>query len=55
MQDHNIDFPQQSLSLLMGVGVLAYHASQYEGRENIIADATWGESRIRPHNPDAEH
>ena len=48
MTPHSIDFPQQSLSLLLGVGALAYHANQYAGREDILANAAWDEPRVYP-------
>ncbi len=48
MTPHNIDFPQQTLSLLLGIGALSYRAAQYAGQEDILADAEWSEPRIYP-------
>jgi hypothetical protein len=38
MKASNIDFPQQTLSLLLGMGTLAYHAAAYAGREQVLFD-----------------
>ena len=39
MDPHNVDFAMQSLSLVLGMAVLADEASRYEGEEDIFADA----------------
>lgn len=39
MKASNIDFPQQTLSLLLGMGTLAYHAAAYAGREQVLFNA----------------
>ncbi len=41
MQPHNVDFARQSLSLVLGVGTLAYAAAHYEGDEDIYANIEW--------------
>lgn len=41
MGPHNIDFGTQSLSLVLGIGALAYEAAQYNGNEDILANAIW--------------
>jgi hypothetical protein len=46
MSPHNVDVARQSLSLMLGVGTLAYYAAQYKGNEDIYANATWNESRV---------
>lgn len=48
MTPHNVDYARQSLSLLLGVGALAHFASQYDGQENIYANAEWKEPRSYP-------
>lgn len=48
LSPHNWDFARQSLSLVLGLGSLAYHASRHEGREDIFADVEWQEPRIYP-------
>ncbi len=48
MTPHNVDFARQSLSLMLGLGALAYYAAQYEGREDILADAEWGKPTVYP-------
>lgn len=47
MVPHNVDFAHQSLSLLLGAAVLANEAAAYEGREDVFANATWGQERKR--------
>lgn len=37
----NVENAQQSLSLLLGIGALAYRASQYTGREDVLAGVNW--------------
>jgi hypothetical protein len=39
MKASNIDFPQQTLSLLLGMGTLAYHAAIYAGRKDLLLSA----------------
>jgi hypothetical protein len=46
MVPHNIDTPRQSLSLLLGLGALAYHTSLYSGQGDILEHADWAEPRI---------
>ena len=41
MHPHNVDMPIQSLSLVLGAGVLAREASEYKGQEDILENATW--------------
>ncbi len=41
MWSGGVESSQQSLSLLLGMGAMAYRASQYSGQENILADAGW--------------
>ena len=41
MTPRNVESSQQSLSLLLGMSAMAYHASQYDGREDILTDARW--------------
>lgn len=41
MGPHNIDFARQSLSLFLGLGTMAYHATKYNGTEDILAELTW--------------
>lgn len=48
MYTHNIDFARQSLSLILGVGALAYHASKYEGQEDILVDSEWDQPKFFP-------
>ena len=48
MIPHNIDSSHQSLSLLLGIGSLAYHASLYSGQEDILEQVDWAEPRIYP-------
>lgn len=48
---HNVDVARQSLSLVLGMGVLTHEASRYEGHEDIFADANWQEPRIYNINP----
>lgn len=38
---HNIDNWSQILSLILGVGTLAYEAAEYEGREDIFEEVSW--------------
>lgn len=45
MSPHNIDTARQSLSLVLGIGALAYYAVQYTGTEDIYADVEWREHR----------
>ncbi|HEU5004637.1 MAG TPA: hypothetical protein VFT49_00940 [Candidatus Saccharimonadales bacterium] len=45
---HNWDYARQSLSMVLGVGVLARHAAQYEGQEDIFAGVEWTEPREIP-------
>lgn len=46
MREHNIDTPIQFLSLFLGLGALAYRAAQYDGNEDIIAEANWEDTSI---------
>lgn len=48
LDPHNIDFARQSLSLILGVGALAYHAAQYKGHEDIFDEVEWSEPGIYP-------
>ena len=41
MSPHNVDFARQHLSQILGLGALAYRASQYEGKEDIFAETVW--------------
>jgi len=41
MSPHNTEFARQSLSLFLGLGTMAYHATQYNGTEDILAEVTW--------------
>lgn len=43
MQPHNIDGPLQSLSLVLGMGRLAYEAANYDGEEDILAGVEWAD------------
>lgn len=45
MKPRDVYFPVQTLSLLLGVGVLAYRAARYEGREDILDGAHWHDLR----------
>ncbi len=46
MTSNNVFDPRQSLSLALGMGALAYEAAQYPGREDVLADARWGEKEV---------
>jgi hypothetical protein len=48
MKPHNVDSPKRTLSQLLGVGTLAYHATLYDGSEDILAEAQWQEPQIYP-------
>ena len=48
MIPHNWDYARQSLSLVLGIGVLARCASRYQGQEDIFADADWEAPRTIP-------
>ncbi len=41
MTPHNVDFARQTLSHILGLGVLAHQAAEYEGQEDIYADTEW--------------
>lgn len=41
MSPMDVECSQQSLSLLLGIGAMAYRARQYAGREDILAGARW--------------
>lgn len=45
IEPHNVDIAIQSLSLVLGAASLAYRAAQYQGNEDIFAEAEWQESR----------
>ncbi len=48
MTPHNVDFARQILSHLLGLGVLAQKATEYEGQEDIYTEVEWGEPREYP-------
>ena len=41
MGPHNVDYALQSLSLVLGAATLAFATAQYEGKEDILANAKW--------------
>lgn len=41
MWPHNVDSAVQSLSLVLGIGALAYKAAQYSGQEDILENTVW--------------
>lgn len=41
MSSHRLESPRQTLSLLLGAGVLARLAADYQGNEDIFANAKW--------------
>jgi hypothetical protein len=45
MDPHNVDTARQSLSLVLGIGSLAYYAALYQGDEDIYANVAWREDR----------
>ena len=44
MYSHNIDSARQSLSLLLGLGSLAYHAAQDQQEYDVFKDVAWEKS-----------
>ena len=48
MTSGDVDVPQQTLSLLLGIGALASHASKYEGQEDLLEGAVWREPLVYP-------
>ncbi|MBI2591975.1 hypothetical protein HYW36_00650 [Candidatus Saccharibacteria bacterium] len=48
MTPHNVDFARQTLSHILGLGALTYRASEYEGKEDLLADVEWGEPSTHP-------
>ena len=48
MTPHNVDYARASLSLVLGIGALTYHATQYDGQEDVLAHVEWGEPREYP-------
>lgn len=45
MHGHEIMGGTRALSMLLGLGSLAHHATSYKGSEDVFADASWGKPR----------
>lgn len=48
MHPHNIDVANQSLSLILGMGAVAFKAAAHE-TDDVLESATWNEGRFYPH------
>ena len=48
MKPHNISFPHQALSLMLGMAVLTDEAASYPGGEDVFTKATMSERQYQP-------
>lgn len=49
MNSYHVYHPRQALSLLLGMGSLAYNAERYLGREDVFEDVEWDEPQRWPY------
>jgi len=48
MKSYNVQQARQALSLMLGMGSLAYNAERYPGREDVFEDVEWKEPQRWP-------
>lgn len=44
LETYGVESAQQSMSILLGLGALAYHAARYEGQEDLLSSVSWNET-----------